>query len=156
VKKKHGKVASYSISLYFCRRYLILINQMKQLVFKWGLMAMIALPTSMTASVITSSPDNDEGVPIIVHGPHRGPQQRPIAQVNYDREDRTVEVTFNRSVSDVNIVICNNGQEVTQYSLGNVEPGGEYLLCPNTTGEDEGLLLYIVSGGTVLFVTTLI
>ena len=121
-----------------------------------ALAAMIAYPMSVLAGSPNMGPtDGDDEIPIIVHGPHRGPHLLPVVRVEYNANSGTVNITFSQAVNDVRVVVCENGVEKTDYYIGDAAAGDEYVMNPDFMDNTEDMALYFVSAGEIFSVNHL-
>ena len=120
-----------------------------------GFIALNACSITMEASVPKSMLENEENVPVIVHGPHRAPRQTPIVWVEYDLESREVEIKFSKSLANVTVMVKKDDVSVMEYYLGDVFEGSDYLVQLDNEENTEGIVLYIVSNETILSVYSL-
>lgn len=120
----------------------------------FGLTALFAWPTTMSASVPNSVLDNDD-VPLIIHAPHRAPRHAPLVNVEFDAGSRIVEITFNQPLANVSIMIVKNGVSLMEYSLGDILGGSRYEACLDAVNSTEEVMLYVVSNGTIISVNSL-
>lgn len=120
-----------------------------------ALTTLFVCPTCMMAGTPSLGSDDDDEIPIIVHGPHRAPQKKMVAQVEYNADSRMVEITFCKSLADASVYIYKNGIGVMACYLGDAPAGSEYEIPFDIDGDSEGLVLYIVSGGIVFSVNSL-
>lgn len=111
-------------------------------------------PTTIGASVPNSVMDNDD-VPLIIHAPHRAPRHVPLVQVGFDEESKKVEITFNQSLANVSVLVTNNGASMMECFLGDIFAGQGFEVCLDTEENTEGMMLYIVSNDTIIFVNSL-
>ena len=128
---------------------------MKRTIVCAALAAMIAFPMSALASAPFMGPtDGDDEIPIIVHGPHRGPRIAPAVRVEYNENAGTVVITFNKAATDVRMFVCKNDVGVMDYYIGDTSAGSEYEI-PLYDEDTEGMVLYFVSAGEVFSVNSL-
>ena len=133
----------------------------KQLIIYVAMAALLACPISTEANAYGFYPvdDNDDDdhdeAPILVHGPHRSPQNKPVVKVEYNNNDGTVEIRFCKTLTNVSVVICKNGVGVMNCSLGDAPAGSEYMIPLDNDMDTTGMVLYIVSAGRVVSVINL-
>ena len=126
-----------------------------------ALATLLAWPMSMGAGNYGFYPvddddldDDDDEIPILVHGPHRSPQNKPLASAEFNVGSGTVEITFNKSLANVNVQIWKNGMMMNWY-IGNAVAGTEYMIPVGNDGSNTGMVLYVVSQGKVFSVINL-
>ena len=117
-----------------------------------ALATLLAWPMSMMAGNYGFYPIDD--VPIVVHGPHRSPQNKPVAIAEFNAGSGTVEIAFNKSLANVNVQIWKNGMMMNWY-IGDAVAGNEYIIPVGNDGNNTGMVLYVVSQGKVFSVINL-
>ena len=132
----------------------------KQLMIHVAMAALLAFPMSSVASTygfypVDDEDEDDDEVPILVHGPHRAPQNKPVARAKYNEFSGTVEITFCKSLANVSVLICKNGVGMTNCYLGDAAAGSEYVIPLDKDTDTTGMVLYIVSTGKVFSVINL-
>ena len=125
----------------------------KQLMIHVAMAALLAFPMSSVASTYGFYPVDE--IPIVVHGPHRAPQNKPVARAKYNEFSGTVEITFCKSLANVSVLICKNGVGMTNCYLGDAAAGSEYVIPLDNDTDTTGMVLYIVSAGKVFSVINL-
>lgn len=115
------------------------------------LAALLACPISAVASTYSFYPVDE--VPIVVHGPHRLLQSTPVVEVEYN--NGTVEIGFCQTFKNVSVLIYKNGVGVMNCYVGDAPAGSEYVIQLDNYGNNEGMVLYVVSAGKVVSINSL-
>lgn len=118
-----------------------------------ALATLLACPMNIVAGTPGFGPDDE--VPIVVHGPHRGPQNKPVAVAAYNEDAGMVDITFCKTLADVSVSICKNGVGVMNCHLGDATAGSEYVIPLDNDMDTTGMVIYIVSEGEVFSVINL-
>lgn len=133
----------------------------KQFIIHVALATLLAFPMSSVANTYGFYPveddddDDSDAPPILVHGPHRAPQNKPVARAKYNEFSGMVEITFCKSLEKVSVLICKNGVGVVNCPLGDTVAGSEYVIPLDNERDTTGMVLYIVSAGKVFSVIIL-
>ena len=125
-----------------------------------ALATLLAWPMSMMAGIPCYGPadnnddDDDDEITIVVHGPHRLPQDLPLVSAEFNEGSGIVEITFSEALANVNVKIWKNGMMADWY-IGDVVAGTEYMMPVGNDGSNTGIVLYVFSQGNVFSVINL-
>ena len=125
------------------------------------LAALFAFPMSTFACTPSFGPADDDDdddyddAPILVHGPHRAPQNKLLVDAEFFEECETLEITISKTLPKVSVVICKNGVGVMNCYLGDTVAGSDYAIPLDNDTDTTGMVLYIVSAGKVCSVISL-
>lgn len=130
----------------------------KKLFINVTLAALLACPISSVANTYGFYPvdDDDEDydeAPIFVHAPHRLLQSTPVVEVK--NNNGTVEIGFCQTLMNVSVLIYKNGVGVMNCYVGDAPAGSEYVIQLDNYGNNEGMVLYVVSAGKVVSINSL-
>ncbi len=149
------------VRTFVSKNFIVFINHLNEMKMKTisvyaALAAMIAYPMSVLAGSPNMGPtDGDDEIPIIVHGPHRGPHLLPAVRVEYNANSGTVNITFSKAVKDVRVLVCKNGVEEMEFYFGDVAAGSRNVIAINNMDNTEDMALYFVSAGEIFSVNHL-
>lgn len=116
-----------------------------------ALATLLACPMSMAGTPSFGPADE---IPIVVHGPHRLPQDLPLVSAEFNAGNGIVEITFGEALANVNVKIWKNGMMADWY-IGDVVVGTEYMMPVGNDGSNTGIVLYVFSQGNVFSVINL-
>lgn len=115
--------------------------------------ALLAFPINTVSGTPGFGPLDE--IPIVVHGPHRAPQNKLLVDADFFEECETLEITISKTLPKVSVVICKNGVGVMNCYLGDTVAGSDYAIPLDNDTDTTGMVLYIVSAGKVCSVISL-